>query len=288
MNHQPLVSIIIPTYNREKYIKRAIDSALNQTYKNIEIIIIDGSSNDKTKEVIKPYLSNFPIRYIRQKEIHTNYGVDRNPSGVRNQGIKIAKGKYIAILDDDDFWCNKKKLEKQVKFLEEHPDYVLIGGGAIAIDENGREYYRSLPPEKDEEIRKLMLFDCIFYHSTVMFKKDTWKAVGGLDEKLHFAEDWDFFLKLGRLGKFYNFQEYFLYYLVSKESKTSYRRRRNAEIHLKLKQKYRKEYPNFWKAYLLGLGLYIASLFPHQKWFSKMFIIPKIKNLFFGRKIYDK
>jgi len=280
MNQQPLVSIVTPTKNRGKYIKRAIESVLNQTFKNIELIIVDGGSTDNTKEVVKSYLTDPRIRYIYKEDRHATEGL--------NNGIEISEGKYISILDSDDFWCNSRKLEKQVQFLEDHPDYVLIGGGAIAIDEDGKELYRVLPPERDEEIRKVMLFDCVFQHGTIMFRKDVLEKVGGYDEKMTFSWDWDLWLRMGKFGKFYNFQEYFLYYLIRRETKTKYIRQQNAKFSLKLKWKYRNGYPNFWKAYLLGLGCYIASLFPHQEWFSKLLIIPKIKNLFFRRQIYKK
>jgi len=282
MNQLTLVSVIIATYNKGKYIKRAIESVLNQSYKNFELIIVDGGSTDNTKEIVQPYLADYRVRYIYKK--------DKSPAEGRNNGIEIAKGKYIAILDSDDFWCDSKKLEKQIDFLEKNPEYVLVGGGAIAIDENGNECYRVLPPENDEEIRKVMLFDCVFPHGTVVFKKKDWERAGRYDTRSEFgfSEDWNLWLKLGTFGKFYCFQEYFLCYQQSKIGRTQYLRRQSQKFNLKLRWMYRKQYPNFWKAYLLGLGLYIASLFPPQKWFSKMLIIPKIKNLLFGRKIYDK
>ena len=106
MTQQPLVSVIIPTYNRSHYIKRAIESAVRQSYKNIELIIMDGGLTDNTKEVVECYLINKRVRYI--------YKVDKDTAEGLNNGIRISKGKYIARLDDDDFWCNSEKLEKQV------------------------------------------------------------------------------------------------------------------------------------------------------------------------------
>lgn len=280
MNQQPLVSIIITTKNRGRYIKKAIESVLNQNYKNIELIIIDGGSTDNTKEIVKPYLTDQRVCYI--------YKEDKNASEGLNNGIKASKGKYIAILDDDDFWCNERKIGKQVQFLENHQDYVLVSGGAIAMDEKSREYYRVLPPEVDEEIKKLMLFDCIFPHGATMFRRNIWEEVRGYNEEINFSWDWDLWLRLGKLGKFYNFQEYFLSYLIRKQSRTYYIRRQNTKTNLKLMWRYRNQYPNFWKAYLLGLSCYFCSFFPHQKWFSKILIIPKIKNMFFRRQIYKK
>ena len=290
MNQLPLVSVIIATYNRPDFLKRAIGSAFNQTYDNIEVVVIDGSPGDETEESIKPLLTDPRLRYIHQKEAQFGQEKERNAAAARNKGIKISKGKYIAILDDDDFWCEPKKIEKQIKFLEEHPNYVLVGGGAIAIDEEGKEYYRVLPPGKDEEIRKLMLSDCLFPHGTVVFKKDAWENAGEYDENLNHSEDWDLWMRMGGLGKFYNFRDYFLYYFQSRQIRgiRCYSRREQMKLNLTIMKKYRNDYPNFWKAYLLGLGCYFASLFPHQEWFSKLLIIPKIKNLFFRRQIYKK
>jgi len=280
----PKVSVIIATYNRSHLISRAIQSILNQTYKNREVIIVDDSSTSKTQDIVSE---------IDQKDVRMVYIKNKNRIGFAkslNKGIRMAKGKYIARLDDDDFWCDAKKLEKQVRFLEEHPDYVLVGGGAIVVDEEGKEYFRILPPETDEEIRKVMLFDCVFPHGTVVFKKDNWELAGKYDvrSEFGFSEDWNLWLKLGEFGKFYCFAEYFLYYQQSKQGRTQYLRKQSAKFNLKLKMKYRNKYPNFWKAYLLGLGLYFASFFPHQEWFSKLFVIPKIKNKFFGNQIYKK
>ena len=111
MNKQPLISVIIPTYNRENIITRAIDSVIHQTYKNWELIIVDDGSKDKTEEVIKPYLKNHKISYHYQK----NKGVCE----ARNYGIKKAKGEYIAFLDSDDEF-EENKLSVQLCEMKKH------------------------------------------------------------------------------------------------------------------------------------------------------------------------
>ena len=276
---QPLISVIIPTYNREKYIERAVESALNQSYKNFEIIIIDDSEGDKTKKIIQ-LLNRDEIKYIKNE---TKLGFVKS----LNKGIEAAKGKYIARLDDDDYWSNERKLEKQVKFLEANSDYVLVGGGAIMINEKGQELRRILPPEKDEKIRELMLFDCLFSHTTTVFQKEIWELAGGYNESLNSAEDWDLWLKFGRFGKFYNFQEYFVYFLQAEQGKTQYIRRQNTRTHLKLMREYRNQYPNFYKAFLVGLISYFYSFFPRPKWF-RFKALSKIKNILIGYQVYPK
>lgn len=175
----------------------------------------------------------------------------------------MSRGEYIARLDDDDIWCDQRKLEKQVGFLETHPDYVLCGGGLIIREENLRNLLtlKWLNPEKDEEIRKAMLFGTMFASSSVVFRKNAYEEVGGYDEELDYCEDWNLWLKLGRVGKLYNFPDYFFHYSQdSKVFKTKWREK-FARTGLKLIIKYRNDYPHFYKAFLYFLVSYIYSVF---------------------------
>lgn len=282
MNNPPKASIVIPTYNRPQYIQRVIESILNQTYKNIEIIIVDGSPNNETEEVIQPYLTDTRINYIHQKEKHTQSD-RRFIAKARNKGVKVAKGEYIAVLDDDDFWCDREKLEKQINFLENHPEYVVTGGGVIVINEKNQEIRRCLCPETDEEIREAMLFNCPFWHSTVVFRRDALEKIGGYNEDLPYSEDWDLFMRLGKLklGKFYNFPEYFTYFLEGRQFKTNYNYWRILKFNLKLREKYRNDYPNYYKAALLSRVRYLYFHLPSS--FSRFLrpVVSKIKKLVF-------
>jgi len=280
MNNQPKASIVIPTYNRPQLIGRAIESVLNQTYKNIEIVIIDGSTADGTEKAIQPYLIDSRINYIHQKETHA--ATDRRfIARARNRGVRVAKGEYIGVLDDDDFWCDQEKLEKQIRFFKEHPEYVVTGGGIIVIDEKGKEIRRCLCPETDKEIREAMLFNCPFWHTTVIFKKDAWDKAGGYDEIIDFSEDWDLFMKFGKLklGKFYNFPEYFTCFLERGKSRKDLPWRENLKFNLKLREKYRNDYPNFYKAALLSRIRYFYFHLPSS--FGQLLrpAVSKIKKL---------
>lgn len=106
-----LVSIIMPSYNTGKYIEKTIDSVLEQTYRNWELLIIDDSSNDNTDEVINPYLSDKRIQYIKNTK---NSGAAFS----RNYALRKARGRWIAFLDSDDLWM-PEKLEKQIAFMKE-------------------------------------------------------------------------------------------------------------------------------------------------------------------------
>jgi len=269
MNYLPKVSVIIPTYNRSRLISQAIKSVLNQTYQNIEIIIIDGSPNNKTEEGIKPYLSNPRVFYFHQEESHKGCGEDRaNIAKARNKAINISKGKYIAVLDDDDVWCDEKKLEKQVKFLEEHPDYVACGGGVIKIQQRDRRkpYIYDLPLEKDEEIRKNMLLNCgMCTHSTLMFKKDVgWRKAGGYSTKNPYNEDCEFMLRLGKFGKLYNFREYFTYFLIGEQNRPHWGKYggKRMRCNIQLIKQYRNDYPGYRKAILWAWIMYFYFFLP--------------------------
>lgn len=269
MKEHFLVSVIISTCNRADYIIKAVESVLSQSYRNIELIVVDNGSVDKTPEVVaKLGEEDHRIRIIINK---TNFF---SRGGSSNIGIREARGKYIARLDDDDYWADPRKLEKQVKFLDEHPNYVLAGGGMIGINKEGKELFRCLFPENDEDIRKSILFDNFFSHGTVVFRKDAWEKANGYDEEIdlpEFPEDWDLYLKLGKLGKFYNFQEYFLYYLQAGQNTFRQNSRRNLKINNQVRKKYRRDYPGFWKAFLLNQASYFYSFFPFKKEFRPIF-----------------
>ena len=296
MNQQSLVSVIIPTYNRAEYVKKAVESVLNQTYKNIEVIVIDGSPNDETEKILQPYLVNSQINYIHRNEIHDGTEKDKgNLARARNQAIRIAKGKYIATLDDDDFWSNERKLEKQVQFLENNPDYVACGGGSIVI--LGKSFLKKsstlfppLPQEKDEDIRKKMFFEFISGLSSLCFRKVSWGAVGGYDERLFLNEDQDFAFKLGTVGKLYNFQEYFISTLMGKQNKPNIEKfgRKRKKYEISIIKKYQKNYPGASKAILYAQLYYFYYSLPFA---LQEFLGPlrgKIKRIIFPiiEKIY--
>ena len=117
---QPKVSVIIPVYNSEKYIARCLDSVIEQTYKNIEIIIINDGSKDKSKEILDEYEKKYPniIRHIEQE----NKGVAKT----RNYGIKIANGNYITFIDNDDY-IDKDYIETFVNVLKENEYDIVMG-----------------------------------------------------------------------------------------------------------------------------------------------------------------
>lgn len=137
---EDLVSIITPTYNCEKFIAETIESVINQTYKNWEMIIVDDCSTDNTKEIVEKYQKKFEnIKYVILNE---NSGA----AIARNTALKMAKGKYIAFLDSDDLW-NNEKLEKQIKFMKDN-NYSFTYTNYEEIDENSNSLHKIITGPK--------------------------------------------------------------------------------------------------------------------------------------------
>jgi len=262
----PLVSVILPTFNRAASLSKAIESALSQTYKNFELVIIDDCSIDETLALLTAYAKrDNRIIVLRNEE---NLGLVKS----LNKGIQRAKGAYIARLDDDDFWCDPQKLEKQVAFFEKNPDYVLTGGGQIRIDEKGKEIAHSLFLENDKDIRNFILQNNPFAHTSVLFRKESWQKVGGYDESLIFSEDWDLWLKFARVGKLYNFQEYFVYYLQGGQNRSNEHMVRDALLNMKLRVKYRKNFPGFFRAFCRGCLALVYAILPFHLFIRRLFV----------------
>ena len=187
--NDPLVSVVIPAYNMERFICDAVDSALSQTYKNIEVIVIDDGSKDRTKEILKKYAPN--IRYIFKE----NAGL----SAARNTGIKYAKGEYVAFLDADDRWLSQK-IEKQIKAFNESDSIGLISCGVRMINESGDilavDKKEEIYSNKNKFIEKLYLSNFVSGGSQAVVKRSCFEKVGFFDENIQSSEDWDMWLRI--------------------------------------------------------------------------------------------
>lgn len=235
----PLVSIIVPTFNRVELLKRAVGSIMSQSFSDFEVIVINDASTDATKL----YIDEIAQKDARIIPVHHEKNYYPDISRTLNEGLARARCKYIARLDDDDYWIDSEKLQKQVSFLETHPEYVLVGTGMIVIDKNGNELYRYLKNREDEQIRKKALISNPFSHTTVLFRTDTARRVGGYGQWI-FAEDWDLWLKLGEQGKMYNIPEYSAAYLSAGQNKSHKYQKKQTEEMLRLIWLHRKQYPN--------------------------------------------
>ena len=212
----PRVSVVIPTFNREGFVRIAIDSVLKQTYRDLEVIVCDDGSTDNTVEVVKSIqaVAELPIRL---EVLPVNLGV----SAARNKAISLAHGELIGFLDSDDSWL-PQKLEKQVNFLDRNPDFVGVGCRGEFIAENrglDRVYSPNLELNQSSEIFQ-MLYEPYINSSSVLVKKDALELAGLFDMALRTSEDRDLWWRLPRLGRI-GFLNEVLVRLVSHDSNAS-------------------------------------------------------------------
>jgi len=181
-----VVSVIIPTFNRAKKVVRAIKSVLDQTFIDFEIIVVDDSSTDRTRQTVGQFGS--PVRYLAHT---TNLGV----SAARNTGIKNSNGPFIAFLDSDDQWL-PEKLEVQMGFFETNPDAQVCQTEEIWIRKGHRvnPQKKHLKPSGDIFVPSLKL--CLVSPSAVMLKRSLFEETGLFDEDLPACEDYDLWLRL--------------------------------------------------------------------------------------------
>lgn len=254
MTENKKVSVILPTFNGAKFIDRAISSVLNQTFRNLEILVVDDGSSDNTFEVVLNF-SKQDARVIYLKN-EKNLGIQRS----LNLALKSSKNEYIARIDDDDEWIDKEKLEKQINFLNENQDYFLVGTGTIVVDENRKELFRFLNPKTNDEIRRSLLKRNCFTHSSVLFRKESVLKLGGYsetEETLH-VEDYDLWLRLGKFGKQANLSDYSVTFMNREKAISSQNRLKQFKKNIQLIKKYRSDYPGYKSALIIG---YVRLIF---------------------------
>jgi len=252
-----VVSIVLPTYNRASLLEKSVNSILEQSYQYWELIIINNESTDYTERLIR----SFSEKDKRIRYFEVNKSLQGGISQYLNFGIHNSLGKYIARIDDDDTWSDRDKLKKQVDFLDANPNYVICGGGVMMVNSAGREMYRFLKNETNEEIRRKALMACPFEHTTIMFLKDA-AIIVGLYKNYRVCEDWDFFLRLGLIGKFYNFNCHFANYLQSGVNISLNDQSLVAKTELKIIREYKKYYPNYFAGMTIHIIQYLYSFFP--------------------------
>jgi glycosyltransferase involved in cell wall biosynthesis len=183
----PLVSIITPIYNGKQYISETIKSALAQTYKNFELLLINDGSTDNSAEIIRSYFNDERIIYIEQK----NSGV----ASARNTAIRVAKGKYIGFLDQDDLW-HKNKLEEQVAILENDENIALIHSKQDFIDSQGNEInFNWIIGGTGDCFADIFIKNKIAV-LTVLIRKTILDEIGLFNEQLSGADDYEMWLRV--------------------------------------------------------------------------------------------
>ena len=200
--NNPKISVIVPTYNREKYIVRAINSVLNQSYANFELIVVDDASNDNTQTVVNE-INDRRLIYHKLKE-------NRGGSGARNYGIEMAKGEYIAFLDSDDEFL-PELLEKYINIAEtatEKTGVIYCYPIEFVEGKNDGGYFNKLPLINGEVYRELLKGLCPPSTSLFFVKSEAFKTVGLFDENLASLEDFDLWLRIAEKYEFAVLPEY--------------------------------------------------------------------------------
>lgn len=186
-----MVSAIITTHNRLNVLPRAIESVFNQTYCNIELIVVSDGSSDGTDEYMKQYEDNLRVKYI-------SYFPSRGGNYARNKGILAARGNYIAFLDDDDEW-HPQKISKQIAKIIEDNSIGLVYVGKNIIYPKKKISYKSIPPEIFNARHNILIDNFIGTTSSVLVKRDIVVACGMFDEKLKALQDHDLWIRVCQL-----------------------------------------------------------------------------------------
>ena len=242
---QPKVSIILPTYNwNKKRFQESVDSVLKQTFKDYELIIINDCSTNDIEETIKEYeKKETRIVYIKNEK-------NLKLTKTLNKGISIAKWKYIARIDDDDIWSDNDKLEKQMIFMEDNPEYWLCWvEKMIKIDECWKTIESTLKKCSDIEIRNSILKRNQFIHSSVIIRKSILKNLWLYNPRFNKAEDYELWCRIWLKNKFKNIKNSAIKYRINTNWICKKNELYQKLLSLKICIKYAKNYPNFSNAF---------------------------------------
>lgn len=210
----PTVSVIMPMYNSVKYVRQAIESLLNQTYTDLEIIAINDGSKDGCADVVREIKDDRLIFIDRE---------NRGFLATLNECIEMSKGKYIARLDDDD-WCHSTRIEKEVEYLESHPETVLVG--TLCEDQIGDKITKEplTPVQTPEQIRYSLVFEnYAFAHSSFMMRRDVLMDNQIRYEMFKQVPDYHMITQLSGFGKIARIQEYLTVYRIHEAQSTQVR-----------------------------------------------------------------
>ncbi|QDV36259.1 glycosyltransferase family 2 protein [Tautonia plasticadhaerens] len=215
----PAVSVVMPAYNAERYLAEAVESILEQTFEDFEMIVLDDGSTDGTLAILDRYAAaDGRVRVISRP----NTGI----VGALNEMVAHSRGELLARMDSDDV-ARPDRLERQVAYMRARPECVCVGSWVVFIDSKGRPISLGhVDPDDDEALQDEALSgSCPLCHPSVMMRADVVRAVGGYCESFSTAQDIDLFLKLGDRGRLGNIQEPLLKYRLHAQSVSERRQR---------------------------------------------------------------
>lgn len=216
---KPQISVVLPVYNAEKYIKGAIESILNQTFKDFELIIVNDASTDNTLDILKEYAKRDKrIVIVNNKE---NLYI----AGALNEGIKEAQADIIARMDADDI-SYPQRFQLQYDLISTNENMGVVGCNIEIINEEGNIVDRRKYPTTSKELKKVILRYSPFAHPATMFRKKCWEEFGGYDGKWSPSEDLDLWFKIGSKYDFGSVSSYLFCYRVFMASHSNKKERK--------------------------------------------------------------
>ena len=269
LSKDPLVSIITPTYNRADFIEQAVNSVLAQTYTCFELLIVDDGSTDNSRDLIEPALADARVRYFHQE--------NQGQSVARNLALSEAKGSFICFLDSDNYWP-EDKLAHQVELFRQYPDYDVIYGDVVVIDENDREVSRKNMKRYSGHIAKYMIRDNCVSMNTAMARRRCFDELGGMSGTRRVADDYELWLRFSARFRFLYVPEFFAYYRVMDDQISSDKTRRfdsNWQIISDFRRKFpdamsEKEFDSGFAAFHSRKARYLASQGSRAKALAEM------------------
>lgn len=236
----PKVSVLVPLWNtQESFLREAIDSVLNQTYKDFELILLNDSPENTDLDRIVQSYDDARIRYYRNEK---NLGI----SETRNKLIRLAEGDYLAVLDHDDAML-PSRLEKQVQYMEKHPKVGVVGSNAVYIPSNN--VVKS--PERDMEIKLALMQGCAVMHSSSMIRKSV-LTENNLQYEKRFSpsEDYALWCRLIPLTQFHVIQENLIRYRLHRQNTSKVQKARMMQVTGTIHAIVQSENPNLYREFL--------------------------------------
>ena len=191
----PLVTVVIPVFNRERTVVASVESVLRQTYQSIEVIVVDDASTDGSIDTVRS-VSDPRVRLVEA-------GTNRGAPGARNLGIATATGEFVAFQDSDDEWL-PTKLQRQMELFESRTVAVYCGMAIVEPQKSGRINLRYIPPSNlpnpSGDLLDLLLERSLISTQTLVVRRNALDMIGGFDESLSAIEDWDLAIRLAKIG----------------------------------------------------------------------------------------
>lgn len=226
---QPMVSVVMPVYNAERYLARAVESILNQSFRDFELLAFDDGSTDFSLAILRQYAAS-DERVVFRAHRHSGY------APLLNEGLHMARGRYLARMDADDI-ALATRFEMQLEYLEKHPECVAVGGQFVLIDADGDPIGRCRMPLSHQGIEAVHFRGrgSQIAHPALMARSTALRSIGGYRESFEPAEDFDLLLRLGEIGELANLSADVLHYRVHvKQSSCTRRQEQRKNVRLAL------------------------------------------------------